>query len=266
MQAFPRSLDHGSGRAGRPRRGRGVAAARARRPTRSGSGARAPAAVARSRPRTPARPSRRRDPRPRRARRPRCRCRSCRSARHRTRSPPAGPGAPGSTMRPMSCVSPGPHTRCGRTATTENASASAPSASSSAAALLRGVVVTRRVGVGRSRGRADQRRAGIGDRRRRDVHESIDARGASRVEHVRGAGDVGLREGRPRSDDGHPGGRVDHHLDSLDRGIDRSSIVDVAEHLANSQPARPALEHRHVVTPGAQSFARPHRRASSFPR
>ncbi len=42
-----------------------------------------------------------------------------------------------STMRPTSCSSPGPQTRCGRTATTAKAGASAARASSSAAAFVR---------------------------------------------------------------------------------------------------------------------------------
>ena len=67
----------------------------------------------------------------------RCRRRSCRSARHRSRSAAAGRPRPAATIRATSWLSPGPHTRCGRTASTASAGESAASASRSATAFDR---------------------------------------------------------------------------------------------------------------------------------
>ena len=130
-QQRPDPFDDGPDPRRRRRGARRAARIRRRRPHRCRRSGHGSAAAHRWRSRTRVRRMPRRGAphrAPRRARSRRCRCTSCRRGRRRRRPAASRPARARSTMRPTSCVSPGPHTRCGRITTTAMSSDVAASA------------------------------------------------------------------------------------------------------------------------------------------
>ena len=125
-----------------------------------------------------------------------------------------------------------------------------------------------RAGIGGPGGCADERAAGVRDRRRRDVHEPAHAaRRAGVDEQLRVPPMLTCSNSRHRPGDADLRGEVHDGVAGRRRPRrDGRGVDDVAEHLARAEAASAAAGSAVTSSPRAASARRPRRRAGCSPR
>ncbi len=100
----------------------------------------------------------------------------------------------------------------------------------------------------RTGGVAYERRAHVGDGRRRDLHETTDARAVCFGEQSAGAPHVDAIEFGWCAGQGHFRGEMDDRVDALDGSVDTPGVRYIAQHVGGTCDARrPPLERSYVV-------------------
>ena len=205
----------------------------------------------------------------RRARSRRCRCRSCRPAPRRRRPAPAGRRGRARRCGRRAACRRAPTRDAGGSATTGSSSMPRPERQLSAMRLRLGVVRPPAAGDRGVGARADERVAGVGDRRRRDVHEPTDAGPPGRGDDVGRAVDVDRAVLVPRADHADLGRGVDDRVAPGRGGVDGVGVAHVAEaprsrHVAARDSRRGGAGSTRRRSPRAsQCLGRARRRADS---